>query len=259
MRTSVSLNGTDMRELGRYVLVLGVNERAPQLASTTLDKGTGVGAWITGRKRSFIEVGVLFALRTRRDRVLRAQTLERVSAWAEGGGILRASHRPGRRLNVVCEALPEAGRIGEWTSEYEAVFRAYDVPYWEDEQLASLGKETADETLEVTRQGTAPTPLWFSARNTGTAAADTLAIACGSTRMDFAGLGMAVGETLVCDAYGGLPRVVILGTDGAVRDATGKRAITSDDELMLTGHREKISMKASQRMVWTLSHRGRYA
>lgn len=259
MRTTVSLNGVELGSLAEELLVLGVEERAPTMAHTTLPRGTRDGQWVTGGARSYLEVAVSFAIRSRRDRVLRAQTLERVNAWAMGGGLLRAGHRPGRRLRVVCDTLPAAGNAAQWTTEYEITFRAYEVPYWESDAEQVITLSAAQWTGELERIGTEAAPMRFSARNAGEDEVDALTVTAGETRMEFSGLALAQGEALeVYEDDAGLLCIFITGTD-SVRETSACRMAESDDRLLLTQARTPVTVYAAQELEWTLAHRGRYA
>lgn len=260
MRTRVYLDGVGLHEISADVLVTAVSEGAPATQRQTMARGSRVGQWVSDETRSYLEVSVCFALRNRRDTQKRAETLERVCAWAAGGGILRVSYRPERQLRVVCEALPEAGSLREWTSEYELRLRAYDVPYWEDERETDCTLRAGAHKGVLVRRGTACTPVAFSARNPGSSAVQALAIAVGDTTMSFAGIGLAAGETLCLDyAQDGTQRIRIIGTDGAARDAYACRTEASSDELLLRGERETLTLSSESELDWTIRHRGRYA
>lgn len=260
MRSDVSLNGVSLRDVSRDVIITGVREGAPAMQRTTQAKGTGFGAWVVAGTRSYLEITVSFALRNSRDAVRQAEVLERVNGWAAVGGLLRVGSRPGRRLRVVCEQLPAAGDVRDWAQERSAVFRAYDPPCWEDEREAVIACTGAHCTAAVWRHGTMETAAAVRGKNVGGAAAGSVTIAVGSTRMAFEGLALGAGETLAIDCgEDGLQRIRILGADGAARDASGCRTGESSDELLLTREREDVALDASQEMAWTITHRGRYA
>lgn len=262
MRTKclVALNGVGLHELSPDVVIRSIDENAPVMQHSTLAKGSRIGQWVTAEERSYLEVDVAFALRNVRDVPRRAQVLERISGWAAGGGLLTVNYRPGRRLRVVCETLPAAGNVREWTNEYTLAFRAYDVPYWEDDAEAVYTATASAKTDVLVRRGTARTPISFTARNTGTAAAQTLCVALGDQKIAFAALGLAVGETLALDYGGdGFQRIRILAADGSARDACACRTTESSDEMLLTAPHETLTLSAPQTMAWEIRHRGRYA
>lgn len=260
MLTRVYLGGVGLHEISRDVLVTAVSEGAPATQRQTMARGSRVGQWVSDEARSYLEIAVCFALRNRRDTQKRAETLERVCAWAAGGGILTVSYRPERQLRVVCEALPEAGSMREWTSEYELRLRAYDVPYWEDEREAVCTVRASGHEGVLVRRGTACTPASFAARNAGSGTVQALEIAVGDSHMAFANLALASGETLCLDdAQDGTQRIRIIGTDGAARDAYACRTPASSDALLLRGERETLLIRCDSEMDWTIRHRGRYA
>lgn len=262
MRTKclVYMDGVGLHEVSPDVVIQSIDENAPVMQHTTLNKGTHIGQWVTAEARSYLEVDVTFALRNVRDVPRRAQVLGRINDWAAGGGILSVNYRPGRRLRVVCETLPAAGDVRGWTNEYTLALRAYDVPYWEDDTEAVYTATASAKTDVLVRRGTARTPISFAARNAGTAAVQTLSVALGDQKIAFSGLGLAVGETLALNCgEDGFQRIRILGTDGGTRDAYACRTSESSDELLLTAPHETITLRAPQTMAWEIRHRGRYA
>ena len=232
----VALNGAELDQIDRRILVSGIEEAAPKFTQTTSARMGIDGARMTVDRRDNLDVTVKFGIKIRRDDMeARSELLEQVTAWAMAGGWLTVGHRPGRRLRVICSQAPAPGDQYAWNSDYSVTFRALGVPYWQQEDPNSFSisaTRASERALEV--GGTAPSVLELSLSNTSGSTLDDFSLSAAGSTMAFRGLGLANGETLELDhTDDGILRIRIRSAAGAWRSAMVKRTAASADELVV--------------------------
>ena len=143
LKRRVSLNGVQLDSLDERILISGLDEGAGKESITAVSNAAGAGQRVTAMRRDTLDVTVRFTMAIKNDDMAgRSELLEKVNAWAANGGWLRLGHKPNRRLQVVLAQAPGAGDMFAWTNEYTLTFRAYSVPYWEDETATTVTSAT---------------------------------------------------------------------------------------------------------------------
>ena len=258
----VSLNDVQLDEIDDRIIVAGVEEDAARLNYAAVSRFGAPGQRITTRHRDTLDVTVKFAMRiTKRDLAARSELFEKVAGWAMGGGWLKLNFKPNRRLWVVCVALPSAGDLAKWDTEYEITFRAYGVPYW---QQVTPVSQTVASTKSLSRimeiAGTAESVLDVTFTNISGMEISTLTVETAGSRFDFKSLGLKADESLVIDhSEEGLLRIRIKSAAGAWRSAMAKRTTDSADELVVSPGTATVTLTAQRAGRVVLSCYGRYA
>ncbi len=255
-----ALNEVQLDSLDDRILVQGVDEASGKDQITAVSLFGGAGQRITNRHRDHLEVTVRFSLRVRKnDMQTRSAILERINAWAEPGGWLALNYKPGRRLRVVCAQYPAAGDPWNWTGVYAIVFRAYAVPFWQQDPPGMLTATGSSITRSIGVGGNTDTVLELSFKNTSGVSCDTFTVSAGSSVISLSSLGLASGETLHIDhTEDGLLRIRIQSSSGSYRGALDKRTPESSDDLWVRPGTVAVSVTAQRTGTLTLSCAGRY-
>lgn len=262
LRHRVSLNDNQLDELDERIIVLGVNDGAGRETLNAVSRFGGIGQRITTRHRDTLDIVVSFGLRIKaRDMAARSELLEKVNAWAMGGGWLKVNYKPDRRIYVTCAQLPAAGDLADWETEFSITFRAYGVPYWQQETPAQINinsTRSASHQMEV--PGTAPTVMNLTFRNLSGMEIASFTITTGKSRFTLDNLGLMADETLAVEhTVDGLVRIGIYSTAGAWRSVLGRRTADSSDDLTVSPGTMQWSMSAQRAGRLTISCYGRYA
>lgn len=252
----VQLNGIELDSVSGAILVQGVEEIAGKVQITTANRAAHAGQRITSIRRDSLDVTVRFSIDIKkRDMPARSSVFEAVCAWAAPGGWLSLNYRPERRLRVVCAQLPAAGDQWNWTNIYSIVFRAYDVPYWQDYVPRSLlaTESTGSTEKQIGVPGSAETVLDATYKCTGACSRFTLAT--GISRIALEGLNIKTGQTLAIDhTEDGILRIRVDGV--SVLD---KRTAASSDDLYVLPGRAALTMTADGPGMLGVQCVGRYA
>ena len=256
----VALNGIQLDSVDDRILVQGIDEAAGKDQITVVSLFGGAGQRITNRHRDYLEVTVRFSLRVRKnDMQTRTAILERINAWAEPGGWLTLNYKPGRRLRVVCAQYPAAGDPWNWTGVYAIEFRAYAVPFWQQEPPGMLTATGNSITRSIGVGGNTDTVLNLSFKNTSGVSCDTFTVSTGGSAISLSGIGLAIGETLHIDhTEDGLLRIRIQSSGGNYRSALDKRTPESSDDLWVRPGTVTVSVTAERTGALALSCAGRY-
>lgn len=256
-----ALNGIFLDEIDNRILIQGVETAAGKDSVSAVSVYGNAGQRMTGEHRDTLEVTVSFSMLIRRtDLAARADLFERACAWAASGkgGWLTLNFRPDRRLRVDYVAMPAMGDITRWTNRYTFTFRAYAVPYWQQEtptMLRMRSVSSADRQFGVS--GNAQTVMDVEFQNTSGGTVDAFSFTAGESTFAFANLGLADGEALVIDhAADGILRIRIRGD--AWRSALDKRTPESSDDLYVEPGQTRILMTAGGAGTLTVRCFGRF-
>ena len=261
LRHRVALNDVQLDELDERILVLGVNDGAGKETLNAVSRFGGFGQRVTVRHRDTLDVIVKFGLRIKaKDMEARAELFEKISAWAMGGGWLTLNYRPNRRIYVTCAQLPTAGDLADWVAEYSITFRAFGVPYWQQETPAQVKVNSTKgitRTLEV--PGTAETVLDATFFNLSGMEIASFVIAAGGKRFVLENLGLGANEMLAIEHTAeGLLRIGIYSATNAWRSVLGCRTAESSDDLIVQPGAVTWSVNAQRAGRLTISCCGRY-
>lgn len=250
----IALDGQRLNDLDSRVLTLDVR-MSPETRLTAYLPGGGHGMRGAGVKRTSLTVSVLFELHEQ-DLLQRQALVDRVMAWC-GGRQLTLNTLPGRRLRVICTALPMPSAL-RWTEPLTAVFTAYEVPFWEEEQPSRASGDGAALHLLLDLPGNADTVLEAQAENRSGQACSMLTMQCGGEMLCFEALGLAPGETLrITHDEAGRLCLTITGAAGT-RSAYASRMASAADEVTLHPGRNDVACTADVPLHWQAMARGRW-
>ncbi len=212
-------------------------------------------------RRDSLDVQIKIAIRQKRDNLqAREEVIERINAWAAPGGYLTLNYKPGRRLRVRLQQAIGGGDPWEHTGEFTLTFRAYGIPFWEQENAASVSTGTAGSaSASMYIDGSAETVANVELANQSGATINSAEIIAGACRMRFLNLGMGGSESLVIDHDAeGLLRIRIRNGN-SYRSAMAKREPGgSADDLFIAPGNRSFSFTAQRACRMTVSVRGRY-
>lgn len=262
----VELNGEQLDDIDKRIIIKGVESGAGKMKFTAQTFGRGIGQRVTSRQRETLDVLVKFSLDIDEDDMAeRMELLEEINAWARDGGWLSCEQKPGRRIRVECVQHPGEGDLYEWTTVYTITFRAYAVPYWQDDaprRVTASGSLTFQEHIRV--DGNTETVMDFSYKNTSSSVCNEITISTGSVAMQFAGLGIAQNETFEIghEEDTGLLYIRIRSTAGIYRSAMAMRRsdnqYQSADDLYIQPGKPNVQVLAQRAGDMVISTIGRY-
>ena len=260
----VALNGKQLDNVDDRIVISSVEPGDGRENITAVDAASGYGQRVTGNRRSTLDMVVKFRIqehgRNKDGLQSRAEVLEKVNAWAAAGGVLTVNYKPERRLNVILAQAPGEGSLWDYTKEYTMTFRAYAIPYWEQENAQSvvIGGSASSGSGTAAIDGSAKTQCNAELYNNSGKEINTAEVIIGSHKMSFAGLTLAGGESLVIDHSSGLVRIRIRGTNGKYRSAMAMRSTSSANDFMVSPGNNSCSFTAQRACRLTVSWRARY-
>lgn len=264
MAHEVSLNGQSLAEVDDRILVAGVSSDAAKNTVGTVSPFGRPGQRVTGSHRDILDVTVTFMIRVKKNNMeLRSELFEMATTWAaiaENGAWLACGNRPDRRIWVRLENVPAEGDPWNWTNSYNIVFRAYEVPYWQDADRYSTQRNTTGSvTIPVSVNGNAQTVADVFYANTGSATCNTLDVSTGRAEIHLTGLGCAVGERVEIDhTEGGRIRIRIRSAGGVYRTALACRTPVSDDDLWIGPGVHNVTITSGGTGTVTVGSYGRW-
>ena len=229
LRRRVALGGVQLDGVDDRIVISGIEDRPAVETVSAQATAMGYGQRVTEMRRDYKEVAVRFRIwATKDDMAARSEVLEKANKWAygaNGGGYLTLGHRPGRRLRVVLFQAAAPSDIYNWTDEYTIVFRAYGVPFWEDDtETYTFGRSAATGQFSLTVPGNTETVCDISVLNVSGATINNLEVTVYGQQMEFKSLGMGGNQRLNIThidtgKYSYLD--VTLGNSSALRRRTG--------------------------------------
>lgn len=259
-----ALNGLQLDEVDNRILTLGVNEESGRDTINASAFSTG-GSRVSNQSRESLEVGIEFAIRARkREMAVREEVFEKVISWAANGGWLTLGHKPGRHVRVILGQAPGIGDPWDWTESYTLLFRAYGVPYWQEEYpVVITRRNVSSATFSLGVAGSARTDCEVSFQNVSGSTVNTIAVNTGESAMRFTGLAIANGETFEMDhedtGKGRWLRIRIKSAGGVYRSAFSCRTEDSDDELYVSPGTHEVTITAGGEGHIQLKCAGRFA
>lgn len=248
----VALNNVYLDELNEWIVVRGIDTGVPHETISTVNRMGGWGQRITGQHYETLDVNVSFAIDIPyKDLETRRTVYESAIRWANQKGWLTVNYMPDRRMRVEKTVLPSGGDLWRWTADFTITFRAYSAPYWQD-VTATTGTGSS-----ISVPGSLQTVCNAEVLNDTGSAINELTIVAGGSQMTFDDLGLANGETLkIGHTDDGMVTIRIYTSSTSYRDAYGKRAVSSADDLYVDpGTRGILASSGTA----TFSCHGRYA
>ena len=257
LRRRVALGGVQLDEVDERIVISGIEDRNGQEQIAAQDMIGLAGQRITEMRRVTKEVAVKFRIWANKNQMAeREAVLEKAVAWASAGGYLTMAHKPGRRLRVILAQAPGANEIYNWTDEFTILFRAYTVPFWEDDTVSSVTSGIVSSgSMQLIVPGSAETVADVTVANMSGVSIPSVNLSIGGKSMSFTGLGLGGSQSLVLDhvdtgkIYYFRARI---GSTSALRSRTGA------DDFTVNPGACGISFAASRAVRVTVGVRGRY-
>lgn len=244
-----TLWGEEMAKLSDHLHVLDVHEEAPCMREVAYPCAAG-GTRVLLRQRERLSIRIDFAVLDPEPK-RRQATLRAVAAWAEQGGLLGLSTRPGLQLGIH-HAVMSAPSAEDWTETLSLTLTACDPPWWEATQPVS-STITEAGTLEVPGDADS-TPVDVLVTHRGEGTLTRLHLRCGATQMTFEGLALPAGGTFRLNRENG-----VLSAEIGEKNVLNQRTALSDDELLAPcGQEVSIAVSADQPVTATFMARGRW-
>lgn len=262
LRFDVALDGRSMSALADEIIIRDVIEEPEERDLYRRNRANSPGQIVTGAVRRSLKVRVLYVIRTQ-DVQRRAQILDMISAWAQAGGALSVTYRPGIALQTTLEEPPSLSSSLRWRQDLTLTFSAYEVPFWRSTSAKEHGLVTGEAvdglygyTGEIMCESTADsTPVSARMRNASGMAMTRLYITVGDTRFAFESMSVDPGRYVVIayDQHGTLSIKDDQGTQ-LMQYRTG----ASDDDLICKPGANAVSVSADVPVIGTLSYHERY-
>lgn len=249
------LNRKSLSAIDPAVCIRDIAYDPTRFATTMSDKTGRDGQRVTNRHARSTSVVITIEIHEQ-DVARRQEVCSRVQAWAMGGGVLTTNDKRGQQLNVICDNPPVISSALKWTQTLKVTFTAYEQPYWEDEYPRSVTLNGANVTKSLYVPGIgAMTRATAEVKNVSGGVLNALTLKAGGSTFNFAGLGIANGETLTVDYdENGLLRI----RAGNVSKMHCRRAESDDDLIIETGKAHAMSVYAGGSVNAVFKARGLY-
>lgn len=264
----VKLGNAQLDEAAKPIAIRTVEIREAAESFSTVNLEGVDGQRVTGHRRDTLDVSVKFGIDIgKRNLEERAEALEAAVAWAakarkeNGGAWMTVNWKPKKQLRVYLATPPAEGDLWDWTKDFEIVFRAFHVPYWQDVEETSLAFPIGNAgSASISVPGTATTKANVTMYNNTTYTINAPSITVAGKTMAFEGLALAGHETLEIDHTAeDLLRIRIKSTGGSYRNVMSKRTAGSDHDFILEPGNRTVTFSTGGRNVKvTASVRGRY-
>ena len=249
-----ALGGVQLDELHERIVIRSINPGVPNESIQATARMGGAGQRMTSQHWNQLDVSISYAIDVpRRELELRRQIFEMVNAWALRKGWLTISYLPNRRMYVDKVVVPGSGDLWNWTDEFTITFRAYNVPFWQDEMPTQTQIDLAaggSGTVEV--GGNVESPLDVTFRNRSGMTVNNFSIQAGGHNIRLTGLGLSGSGTLA----------ISHGTDGLLRITADGRSVydkyTGSDDLTVSPGQCWFSFSADRAGRLTVQSYGRY-
>ncbi len=226
----VALGGVQLDELHDAIVIRSIDPGVPKESISAVSRMGGWGQRMTGQHWDTLEVSVTYAIDIpKHNLAVRRQIFDAVNAWALRKGWLTVNWMEGRRFWVDKVIIPGSGDLWGWTDDYTIVFRAYNVPFWQDELPAQVASGTAASgrvTIQVS--GNMPSVLDATFQNKSGMTINNFWVQANGQRITLSSLGLGGSGTLTINH----------GTDGLLKIRIGSISVyqkyTGADDLIVS-------------------------
>lgn len=253
-----ALDGVQLDAVDAAVVIRGMDAGTPHETIQAAGLYGGFGSRMTMQHYDSLDATVTYAILIPGKQVAaRRAVFDAVNAWAVKKGWLTMSNMAGKRMRVDKVILPTMGDPMDWNAEFTITFRAYDVPFWQDDTATEVTDTLSAETeksLTVTAPGTAPAVLDAEFTNTSGGTCTAFEIEIGGKAMTLTGLALANNAKLI----------ISHGTDGKLRitaggaNAYGNQEPGGLSDLVLQPGNNTVTAEADAGGSLKLSNFGRY-
>ncbi len=248
-----ALNGIYLDELHDSIVIRSVDPGVTQESISAVNRMGGAGQRMTAQHWETLEAKVGFAIDIHRKQLEeRRQVFELACDWARGGGWLTVGNIPGRRLYADKVLLPGSGDLWDWTKEYTITFRAYNIPFWQEEEPVPASADLTDGQFSVGVAGNVQTVMDVTLQNISGANIKDITLAVNGRTMTVNNVNLGGSDTLR----------IHHGTDGILRAEVGETSVyeklAGADDLYCEPGTATVYVKAQRALRVTASAVGRY-
>lgn len=250
-----ALDGVQLDEIDEAVVIQSIDPGTPAESMSAVDRMGGWGQRITAQHWQTLEVRVTYGINIpKRQLARRREVFDAVNAWALRKGWLTVNWMEGRRMWVEKVILPGSGDLWDWTAEFTITFRAYGVPFWQDELPAQAVSGTAASgRVWITPGGNTESVLDVSFRNMSGMIINNFWVQTGGRRITLGALRLGGNETLTISHR----------TDGLLQMRIGDvsvydRYTGADDLIVKAGENAAVDFSADRAGILTVQSFGRW-
>lgn len=198
----VALDGEQLDQVDDRIVIQGFEPRAGKDTFATATAYASPGQRVTAAHRDSMDIIVKFSVRLKKGHMAeRTEIIDKANAWARlayYGAWMTTNEREGQRIRVRIVQYPDPGDQRNWTGVYQFTFRAYAVPYWQDETPnVSRRANVQSQSLALGVGGNTETVMDLGFTNTSGGTINAVRVSTGSAMVAFAGLGLPSGKALV--------------------------------------------------------------
>lgn len=250
----VALGGVQLDELHERIVILGFDPGVPNETIQTTPRMGGAGQRMTSQHWNQLDVSVTYGIDVpKTNMALRREIFDLVNTWARRGGWLTASEMPNRRMYAEKVVVPGSGDLWDWTAEFVITFRAYGVPFWQDELPAQAVSGTAASgRIWLTAGGNEGSVLDVSFRNMSGMTINNFWVQANGNRITLSSLGLGGSSTLA----------ISHGTDGLLRITANGTSVyskyTGADDLYVEPGAVAVDFSADRAGILTAQNYGRW-
>ena len=248
-----ALGGVYLDTQDASIIIRGIDTGVPHESMTAVNRMGGAGQRITLQHWEYLDVNITFAIdKKKTDLSGRRAVFDKAIAWAMTKGWLTVNYMTGEQLWIDKAILPSAGDLRDWTADFTITLKALSVPFWQDSTA------TTSTGASIVVPGVVWTVCDASIVNSGSGAIDDLTVKIGDSKMVFADLDMAAGETLeIGHTNDGLVTIRIKDTNNVYRGAYGTRTTGSADDFVVEPGTRSITVTGGT-TTKSISCRGRW-
>ena len=250
----VALGGVQLDELHERIVIRSVDPGVPYETIDAVNRMGGVGQRVTEQHWETLEVNVVFAIDVpKREMALRREIFDLVKNWAMQKGWLTVNYMENRRFYVDKVVLPGLGDPWRWMTEFTITFRAYNVPFWQDETPGqAVSGITASGTIMVPVGGNVQSVMDVTFQNRSGMMISNFTVSAGGNTITLSNLGLGGSAALK----------ISHGTDGLLRIMAGASSAYSkyrgSDDLYVMPGIVPVWFKADRAGVLTAQCYGRW-
>lgn len=248
-----ALNGIYLDELHDAVVIRGIDPGVTQENINAVNRMGGAGQRMTSQHWETLEAVVRFAIDIpKRQLEERRQVFEAVCDWARSGGWLTIGNMPGRRLYADKVLLPGSGDLWDWTKDFPITFRAYNIPFWQEEEPETASADLTDGQMTVSVAGNVQTVMDVTLKNISGLNIPNIEVTVNGRKITISGINLGGSDTLR----------IHHGMDGLLRAEVGEVSVyeklTGADDLYCEPGTATVQVKAQRALHVTASAIGRY-
>lgn len=241
-----ALNGVSIHSLAEEIILRDIVENPVDMDIQSSKRSMHPGTRVTSRIRRKLEIELTCVIYTQ-DSTRRAEVSSMLAAWANAGGYLTVSTRPGKQLYVRLSKMPAQGSALRWQEDITFTLTAYEKPFWEDENVQFASFDTEWEESSQVYRGSAvlqpdgnagEVPITVLMETIGETTLTHVKIISGDTGMELVGLdvvGTSNSTSMLNIVYSDddVLSIAGYGPNGAASAMKNRTAESSDDLLAI--------------------------